>query len=165
MVVKVNMPKLSDTIEEGVLHKWNVKEGDKVESGDIVAEVETDKATMDVEVFDDGTILKIMVDEGDSVPLGEKMSVIAEEGEDISGMIEGGEEEKEEKEEKEAGEEEESAKSDKELEKETEEDMADGQFAEAENEGEKPAARAQSGNGRIKASPLAKKMAEDQGID
>ena len=56
MAVKVPMPKLSDTMEEGVIAGWNVKEGDSVESGDIIAEVETDKATMEMEVFDAGII-------------------------------------------------------------------------------------------------------------
>lgn len=59
MAIKIEMPKLSDTMEEGVIAKWNVQEGDTVSAGDIIAEVETDKATMDVEVFDDGTILKL----------------------------------------------------------------------------------------------------------
>jgi pyruvate dehydrogenase E2 component (dihydrolipoamide acetyltransferase) len=94
MAIKVEMPKLSDTMEEGVIAKWNVQEGDTVESGDIVAEVETDKATMEVEVFDAGTILKILVDEGDAVPLGKVMAVIGEEGEDISDIT-GGEAESE----------------------------------------------------------------------
>ena len=60
MAIKIEMPKLSDTMEEGVIAKWNVKEGDKISAGDIIAEVETDKATMDVEAFDDGTLLKII---------------------------------------------------------------------------------------------------------
>src|SRR5690625_7443662 len=75
MAIKVEMPKLSDTMEEGVIAKWNVEEGDKVKPGDIIAEVETDKATMEVEVFDAGTILKILVGEGDAVPLGQIMTV------------------------------------------------------------------------------------------
>jgi pyruvate dehydrogenase E2 component (dihydrolipoamide acetyltransferase) len=89
MAEKIEMPKLSDTMEEGVIAKWNVKEGDKVESGDVIAEVETDKATMEVEVFDSGTILRILVDEGESVPLGGLMAVIGEEGEDISDILKG----------------------------------------------------------------------------
>ncbi|MDZ7715690.1 MAG: biotin/lipoyl-containing protein [Balneolaceae bacterium] len=88
MAIKVEMPKLSDTMEEGVIAKWNVEEGDQVESGDIIAEVETDKATMEVEVFDAGTILKILAQEGDAVPLGNIMAVIGEEGEDISELLE-----------------------------------------------------------------------------
>ncbi|MEX2435877.1 MAG: biotin/lipoyl-containing protein, partial [Balneolaceae bacterium] len=88
MAVKIEMPKLSDTMEEGVIAKWNVKEGDKVETGDIIAEVETDKATMEVEVFDPGTILKILAKEGEAIPLGGIMAVVGEEGEDISDILE-----------------------------------------------------------------------------
>ena len=91
MAIKIEMPKLSDTMEEGVIAKWNVKEGDAVEAGDIIAEVETDKATMDVEAFDAGTVLKIVPAEGDSVPLGGLIAVLGEEGEDISGILGGGE--------------------------------------------------------------------------
>jgi pyruvate dehydrogenase E2 component (dihydrolipoamide acetyltransferase) len=60
MATVIDMPKLSDTMEEGTIAKWNIKEGDTVAPGDIVAEVETDKATMDLEVFDGGTVLKIL---------------------------------------------------------------------------------------------------------
>lgn len=88
MATKIEMPKLSDTMEEGVIAKWNVQEGDKVESGDIIAEVETDKATMEVEVFDGGTILKILAGEGDAVALGKPMAIIGEEGEDIDDLLE-----------------------------------------------------------------------------
>ncbi|MGM0459724.1 MAG: biotin/lipoyl-containing protein, partial [Bacteroidota bacterium] len=103
MAEKIEMPKLSDTMEEGVIATWNVKEGDKVESGDVIAEVETDKATMEVEVFDSGTILKVLVAEGDAVPLGGIMAIIGEEDEDISDLLEesGGEKEKEKEKEKE----------------------------------------------------------------
>jgi len=153
MAVKVEMPKLSDTMEEGVIAKWNVKEGDKVESGDIIAEVETDKATMEVEVFDPGTILKILVEEGDAVPLGETMAVIGEEGEDISDILEeaGSDKQKEKKTEEKAKEE----KKEKEFEP---------AFSGVEGDGirELPS---EGGNGRIKASPLARKMADEQGIN
>jgi len=150
MAVKVEMPKLSDTMEEGVIARWNVEEGDKVESGDIIAEVETDKATMEVEVFDAGTILKILADEGEAVPLGKVMAVIGEEGEDISEILD------------QAGPE--SAAEEKAAPIETEEEesnepavddlKADGQTAESS-----------TGDGRIKASPLARNMAKEQGID
>ena len=60
MAIKIEMPKLSDTMEEGVIAKWNVNVGDSVSAGDIIAEVETAKATLDVAVFDAGTILKIV---------------------------------------------------------------------------------------------------------
>jgi len=81
------MPKLTDTMEDGVLSAWLVDEGDPVSAGDVIAQVETDKATMDVEVFDDGTLLKKMIEEGDSVPIGQLIAVMGEEGEDISGLV------------------------------------------------------------------------------
>lgn len=90
MAIKVEMPKLSDTMEEGVLAKWNIKEGDTVSAGDVIADVETDKATMEMEVFDSGTVLKLMVGEGDTIPLGGLVAVIGEPGEDISGLVAGG---------------------------------------------------------------------------
>jgi len=89
MAIVIDMPKLSDTMSEGVIAKWNVKEGDTVKSGDIIAEVETDKATMDVEVYDGGTILKIVASEGTAVPLGGIMAVIGSPGEDISALLGG----------------------------------------------------------------------------
>jgi pyruvate dehydrogenase E2 component (dihydrolipoamide acetyltransferase) len=89
MAIIIDMPKLSDTMSEGVIAKWNVKEGDVVKTGDIIAEVETDKATMDVEVFDGGTILKIIAKEGEAVPLGGLMAIIGKPGEDISALLGG----------------------------------------------------------------------------
>src|SRR5690625_4917758 len=87
MAIKIEMPKLSDTMEEGVIAKWNIKEDDKVSAGDIIAEVETDKATMEVETFDEGTVLKILVEEGDAIPLGGLMAVIGDEGENIDDIL------------------------------------------------------------------------------
>lgn len=89
MAIIIDMPKLSDTMQEGVIAKWNVKEGDTVASGDIIAEVETDKATMDVEVYDAGTVLKIMAKQGESVALGGIMAIIGKPGEDISALLGG----------------------------------------------------------------------------
>jgi pyruvate dehydrogenase E2 component (dihydrolipoamide acetyltransferase) len=150
MAIKIEMPKLSDTMEEGVIAKWNVKESDKISAGDIIAEVETDKATMDVEAFDDGTLLKIIPQEGDAVPLGGLIAVIGEEGEDISDILDG------------AGgsgstESSSSDDSDKKEEKKSEESK--------EEKTETKETSSESDNGRVKASPLAKKMAEDKGID
>ncbi len=76
------MPRLSDTMERGTILKWNVKEGDAVSSGDVVADVETDKATMEMSVYDDGTIATIAVKEGESVGVGTVIAVLAEKGED-----------------------------------------------------------------------------------
>ncbi|MEM9242343.1 MAG: biotin/lipoyl-containing protein, partial [Pseudomonadota bacterium] len=64
MSINITMPALSPTMEEGTLAKWNVKPGDTVEAGDVIAEIETDKATMEVEAVDEGTVAQILVDEG-----------------------------------------------------------------------------------------------------
>lgn len=74
-------------MEEGVLSAWLVEEGEEVSSGDVLAQVETDKATMDLEAFDEGVLLKKVIEEGDSVPIGQLIAVIGEEGEDISDLL------------------------------------------------------------------------------
>jgi pyruvate dehydrogenase E2 component (dihydrolipoamide acetyltransferase) len=85
MPVNILMPALSPTMEKGNLAKWLKKEGDKVKAGDVIAEIETDKATMEVEAVDEGTIAKIMVAEGTAdVPVNQVIAVLAEEGEDAS---------------------------------------------------------------------------------
>jgi pyruvate dehydrogenase E2 component (dihydrolipoamide acetyltransferase) len=82
MAEVVKMPKMSDTMTEGVLAKWHKKVGDKVKSGDVLAEIETDKATMDFESYQDGTLLYIGVEEGKSVPVDTVIAVLGAEGED-----------------------------------------------------------------------------------
>ncbi len=84
MPIELTMPRLSDTMEQGTVVKWNVKEGDTVASGDVVADVETDKATMELQVFDDGTIAKLAIAEGTQVAVGTVIAIIAEEGEDVA---------------------------------------------------------------------------------
>ncbi|MEQ9435619.1 pyruvate dehydrogenase complex dihydrolipoamide acetyltransferase [Hyphomonas sp.] len=87
MSINITMPALSPTMEEGTLAKWLVKEGDTVSSGDIIAEIETDKATMEVEAVDEGTIAKILVSEGtEGVKVNAVIAVLAEEGEDASSI-------------------------------------------------------------------------------
>jgi len=87
MAIEINMPALSPTMEKGTLAKWLVKEGDTVESGDVIAEIETDKATMEVEAVDEGTITQILVAEGsEDVPVGQVIAVLVEEGEDTSSV-------------------------------------------------------------------------------
>jgi len=162
------MPKLSDTMEEGVIAKWNVKEGDKVSSGDVIAEVETDKATMEVEVFDDGTILKILAGEGDAIPLGGVMAVIGDEGEDISDLLSGANggavaapAQKENK-----ADQKESADSSKK--EEFDPILGDLNGKKGKSKAEPASAASdenETGDGRIKVSPLARKMAEDKGIN
>src|SRR3546814_898915 len=85
MPIELKMPALSPTMEEGTIAKWLVKEGDSVSSGDILAEIETDKATMEFEAVDEGTIAKILVPEGtDEVKVGTVIAVMTGEGEDAS---------------------------------------------------------------------------------
>ena len=82
MTIKVLMPALSPTMEEGTLAKWLVKEGDTVSSGDVIAEIETDKATMEVEAVDEGTVGKMVVAEGtEGVKVNAVIAVLLEEGE------------------------------------------------------------------------------------
>ena len=81
MAKYIEMPKLSDTMTEGKLLKWRKKEGDKVETGDVLAEVETDKATMEVEAFDDGIVHKLLVAEGAKVPVGGQLALLLKKGE------------------------------------------------------------------------------------
>lgn len=88
MPIKVTMPALSPTMEEGNLSKWNVKEGDKIEPGDVIAEIETDKATMEVEAADEGTVAKIVVPEGtQGVKVNSLIAILAEEGESAADAI------------------------------------------------------------------------------
>lgn len=83
MAVTVEMPKLSDTMEEGTLIKWAVSVGDTVSAGDHLADVETDKATMELQAFDDGTVAKLILDEGATVPVGQVILILAESGESV----------------------------------------------------------------------------------
>jgi pyruvate dehydrogenase E2 component (dihydrolipoamide acetyltransferase) len=89
MATIINMPRLSDTMEEGVVAKWLKSVGDKIEEGDILAEIETDKATMEFESFYEGTLLHIGIQEGETSPVDALLAVIGEEGEDISAIING----------------------------------------------------------------------------
>lgn len=88
MAEVINMPRLSDTMEEGTVAKWLKKVGDKVEEGDILAEIETDKATMEFESFYEGTLLHIGIDEGETAKVDTLLAVIGEEDEDISEILE-----------------------------------------------------------------------------
>jgi pyruvate dehydrogenase E2 component (dihydrolipoamide acetyltransferase) len=169
MAIKIEMPKLSDTMEEGVIASWNVEEGDKVSAGDIIAEVETDKATMEVEAFDEGTVLKILVDEGDAVPLGGLMAVLGEEGEDISEILENAgssDSDSSDSEESEEKKESQESKSEEKEESKSKDSSAKLTSPKSETKSSKEDAGESTGkDGRILASPLARKMAEDKGID
>src|SRR6478736_4012776 len=89
MAAIVKMPKLSDTMTDGVIAKWHKKVGDKVKSGDLLADIETDKATMEFESFQDGVLLYIGVPEKGTVPVDSVIAILGKEGEDISGLING----------------------------------------------------------------------------
>ncbi|MGB3590494.1 MAG: pyruvate dehydrogenase complex dihydrolipoamide acetyltransferase [Nonlabens sp.] len=89
MAEVINMPRLSDTMEEGVVASWLVKVGDKVEEGDILAEIETDKATMEFESFYSGTMLHIGIKEGETAPVDQLLCIIGEEGEDVDALLKG----------------------------------------------------------------------------
>ncbi len=154
MPIELKMPALSPTMEEGTLAKWLVKEGDKVESGDILAEIETDKATMEFEAVDEGTVAKILVPEGtDGVKVGAPIALIAEEGESVDAAAPAATA---------APQAETSARPAK-----TAEPAPPPQAA-VETPAAPPqpaAAPARAAGDRIKASPLARRLAEAQGID
>ncbi|WP_187260623.1 pyruvate dehydrogenase complex dihydrolipoamide acetyltransferase [Pontibacter beigongshangensis] len=148
----IRMPKMSDTMEEGVLVAWLKKEGDKVSAGDILAEVETDKATMELEAYEDGTLLYIGVKEGDSVPVDATIAVIGEEGADFKALLDA--------ESSSLDDSEENAKTDENIEAQAEAVGAEDTTVPAGSDEQETA----GGNGRVKASPLAKKVAQEKGL-
>jgi len=89
MPIEITMPRLSDTMEQGTVIKWNVAEGDEVSAGDMLADIETDKATMELQAYDDGTLAKIVAAEGATVEVGQVIALLAEEGEDVSEIAAG----------------------------------------------------------------------------
>lgn len=151
----ITMPKMSDTMQEGTIASWQKKEGDEVASGDILAEVETDKATMELEAYEDGILLYIGVKEGESVAVDGILAIVGEKGADYEKLLKAYQEKskkkeapKEEKEEvKQAG------------------DKVSKEESKATAAESKPTATSAADGGRIKASPLAKKMAEEKGYD
>lgn len=84
MAIEITMPRLSDTMQQGTIVRWAVKEGQKVSSGDAIADIETDKATMELTTFDDGVVASLAVPEGKTVPVGTVIAVLASAGEDVS---------------------------------------------------------------------------------
>ena len=145
----IEMIQLSPTMEEGVLVEWMKNEGDAVEEGEVLAEVETDKATMEMESFYDGVLLKVLVPAGDAAPVGAPLAIIGEEGEDVSELIaslaSGG-----------------AAPAAAPTEEPAAADAAPAPAAAAPAAA--PAAAAAPG-GRVLSSPMARKIAADKGID
>src|SRR5262249_51315013 len=88
--IEVTMPRLSDTMEVGTVVKWNVKPGQKVKTGDVLADIETDKAMMELQSFDDGTVAKLAIPEGQSVKVGQVILVLAAVGEGVEAAPAGG---------------------------------------------------------------------------
>lgn len=141
MPIAIEMPKMTDTMEEGVLIEWSVEEGDEIAAGDVIAQVETDKATMDVEAYDDGVLLKKVAKAGEALPIGGLIAILGDAGEDVSQMM------------AEHG----------------SNDAASAPTAETATETlpadkKNKTATAVASNGRTKASPLAKRMATDHGL-
>ncbi len=196
MATKVVMAQLSPTMEEGRLVEWKVSEGDEVSQGEVVAEIETDKANMDVEAMGSGVLRKIVLEEGKTAPVGALIGIIADPDEDISALLEEagapageaeaseaaeapaaaeGEEEEPEEEpvEEEAVEEEEEAArpraggaaavEEAEAEAAEEEEAAGAPERERAAAGRRPGPR--GGDGRVKASPVARKIASELGLD
>jgi pyruvate dehydrogenase E2 component (dihydrolipoamide acetyltransferase) len=159
MPIEILMPALSPTMEEGTLSKWTVKEGDTVCSGDVIAEIETDKATMEVEAVDEGVMGKILVEEGsEGVKVNAPIGLLLEEGEDKSALdgytpqgAEGAS----------SGDADSKASDDKAQ----SDDKASEAKSDASAKSETPAAQSDKDGDRIKASPLARRMAKDAGLD
>ncbi|MBT8294812.1 MAG: pyruvate dehydrogenase complex dihydrolipoamide acetyltransferase [Gramella sp.] len=142
----INMPRLSDTMEEGTVAAWLKQEGDKVEEGDILAEIETDKATMEFESFYEGTLLKIGIQEGETAKVDSLLAIIGPEGTDVSKIDISG-------------------KPAKKSESKSEDTKEEKDTTETKDSKESNSSTESKDGGRIFASPLAKKMAEDKGID
>ncbi|SMD44040.1 pyruvate dehydrogenase E2 component (dihydrolipoamide acetyltransferase) [Aquiflexum balticum DSM 16537] len=152
----ITMPKMSDTMTEGTIASWLKKVGDEVKSGDIIAEVETDKATMELESYEDGTLLYIGVEAGESVEIDGVIAIIGEKGADYEKLLKA------------------HKPKDAQVDTSPKEEKKEEKQAEApeskpaESKSAEPSVKstsATSDNGRLKASPLAKKMAEDKGFD
>lgn len=150
----IEMPKLSDTMTVGTLVKWLKKEGDKVASGDMLAEVETDKATMELECFFDGVILKIFAEAGAQVALGEPLCAVGKEGETVEAPA------------KKAPPAEPAAEEKKEEPKAKKDEAPKAESKPAPSAAPAPASEPARASGeRVKISPLAKKLAAEKGID
>src|SRR5204863_3524336 len=170
---EIQMPKLSDTMTEGTLVAWKKKKGDKVSAGEVLAEIETDKATMEWESPEDGTLTEIYVEEGGKVNIGDKIAFIGEKGEEAPKKEDKPEEKKEEKpeakEEKKSRTETEKPAEAEKKEKETappQEEKKGEKRAEPEKKEAAPAAKIDKGDqARVKASPVARRVAAERGID
>jgi pyruvate dehydrogenase E2 component (dihydrolipoamide acetyltransferase) len=165
---EIQMPKLSDTMTEGTLVAWKKKKGDKVSAGEVIAEIETDKATMEWESPEDGTLTEIYLEEGGKVNVGDKIAFIGEEGEDAPKKEEGPKKE-EEKEEKPQAETEKPAPA-KPKEKETappqeKKKAVEAGVSPAKERPARPPLQEKGDEARVKASPVARRVAAELGVD
>ncbi len=150
MAEALRLPRMSDTMEEGVIAELLIKVGDTINTGDVIAEVETDKATMEWESFQEGKVLHVAVATGDTVPINGLVAIIGKEGDDIQSLLNASEEEEE---------------PSVETSKEDPTDNTVEFVMDKEKTSESVAEITHETNGRLKASPLAKKIAEEQGIN
>ncbi|HEY4611715.1 MAG TPA: dihydrolipoamide acetyltransferase family protein, partial [Bacteroidota bacterium] len=144
MATKVLMPKLSDTMEEGTILKWVRKEGEKVKQGETIVEIESDKADMELEAYDSGILRKIVIPEGGKAPIGAVIAVIGEATEDISALLS-------------------QSPATPTKREESKKEPTSSVAASAPTPSTAPPA--QSGDGRVKASPLAKRLAKEHSIN
>ncbi|WP_242416823.1 pyruvate dehydrogenase complex dihydrolipoamide acetyltransferase [Sphingomonas panni] len=162
MPIEIKMPALSPTMEEGTLAKWLVKEGDTVKSGDIMAEIETDKATMEFEAVDEGVIGKVLVAEGtDNVKVGAVIAILLEEGEDASAVDAAPKK----SETPEPADDQFKGKPDATDPNKTGSEAAPAPAGTSDHGRPAGAGAAHSDGGRVKASPLARRIAADKGLD
>lgn len=171
----INMPRLSDTMEEGVVSRWHKQVGDEVAKGDILADIETDKTTMELEAYDAGTLERLLVSEGDSVAVGEPIAVVG----DGSGIGDGSDEQDEQDEQDDGekperaaeAEAEEPTQADDQDHPDADEETPEERAAEAPSEesdaagAEDASSRAEDGNQPLFRSPLARKLARENDID
>jgi pyruvate dehydrogenase E2 component (dihydrolipoamide acetyltransferase) len=156
----IRMPALSDTMTEGVINKWNFKVGDKIKADDSLADVETDKATMEVVGYEEGTLLYLSVKEGEAVPVNGIIAIVGKEGTDISPLLDDSANTSTKTEDKK-----------EEIKEEPHKETAVAATSDTvaspvkEKETKTSSSSSAAADGRVKASPLAKKLAEDKGID
>src|SRR3972149_3393989 len=147
MATKIMMPKLSDTMEEGVILKWLRKEGEKIKQGEILVEIESDKADMELEAYDSGIVRKIVVPEGGKAKIGALIAVIGEADEDIGSLLA------------------ESPSTQPSARKQAEAPQQAARQAGAPAASIPPSPLTQPTDGTVKASPLAKRIAQERGIN
>lgn len=147
MAEVIRMPKMSDTMTEGVIVAWNFKVGDEIKPSDMIADVETDKATMELENYEKGVLLYIAANEGDAVPVDGLVAIVGKKGEDFQGLLDA------------------EASKPKDTTSEAKEEPTTTEIKEEPKVNAANTSSNENTDGRIKASPLAKKLAADKGID